>query len=50
MLITIAAMRVVFKVRFAGMLFDKDDFRFLIGRLREKKIIKRAGRAGGMDG
>ncbi|MEV5027117.1 oligosaccharide flippase family protein [Paenibacillus sp. LPE1-1-1.1] len=49
MLITIAAMRVVFKVRFAGMLFDKDDFRFLIGRLREKKIIKRAGRAGGMD-
>lgn len=50
MLITIAAMRVVFKVRFAGMLFDKDDFRFLIGRLREKNIIKRAGRAGGMDG
>ncbi|CAM4139995.1 oligosaccharide flippase family protein [Paenibacillus alkaliterrae] len=49
MLITIAAMRVVFKVRFAGMLFDKDDFRFLIGRLREKNIIKRAGRAGGMD-
>lgn len=49
MLITIAAMRVAFKVRFAGMLFDKDDFRFLIGRLREKKIIKRAGRAGGMD-
>ncbi|WP_029192459.1 lipopolysaccharide biosynthesis protein [Paenibacillus harenae] len=49
LLITIAAMRVVFKVRFAGMLFDKDDFRFLIGRLREKKIIKRAGRAGGMD-
>jgi O-antigen/teichoic acid export membrane protein len=49
MLITIAAMRVVFKVRFAGMLFDKNDFRFLIGRLREKNIIKRAGRAGGMD-
>ncbi|MHA6480436.1 lipopolysaccharide biosynthesis protein [Paenibacillus sp. strain BS8-2] len=49
MLVTIAAMRVAFKVRIAGMLFDKDDIRFLIGRLREKKIMKRVGRAGGMD-
>lgn len=47
MLITIAAMRVAFKVRLAGMLFDKEDFRFLIGRLRENKIMKRVGRAGG---
>lgn len=49
LIITIAAMRVAFKVRIAGMLFDKEDFRYLIGRLKEKKIMKRVGRAGGMD-
>lgn len=49
LLITIAAMRVAFKVRIGGMLFDKEDFRFLMGRLRENKIMKRVGRAGGMD-
>lgn len=47
--ITITAMRIVFKVRIASMLYDKEDFRFLIGRLREKLIARRAGRTGGAD-
>ncbi|MFD1957713.1 oligosaccharide flippase family protein [Paenibacillus thailandensis] len=50
MLITIAAMRVSFRVSIRGMLFDKGDFRFLIGRLKEKNIIKSRGKAGGVDG
>ena len=33
--ITIAAMQVVFKVRIADILFDKDDIRFLFKRFRE---------------
>lgn len=36
MLVTIAAMRISFKVRFLDMLVDKNDFKFLIGRLKEK--------------
>lgn len=50
MLITIVAMRVAFRVRILDMLFDKDDFRYLIHRLREKNIIKSRGKAGGVDG
>lgn len=50
MLITIAAMRLSFKVSIRGMLFDKGDFRFLLDRLREKNIIKSRGKAGGVDG
>ncbi|MNT97133.1 hypothetical protein D3C72_2393860 [compost metagenome] len=50
LLITIVAMRVAFRVRILGMLFDKDDFRYLIHRLKEKNIIKSRGKAGGVDG
>ena len=34
--VTMASMRIVFQVKLSGMFFDKDDFRFLIERLKEK--------------
>jgi O-antigen/teichoic acid export membrane protein len=36
---TIAAMKIVFKMRIAGMLFNKDDFRFLFDRFLRRKTI-----------
>ncbi len=34
--VTMASMRIVFQVKLRGMLFDKDDFHFLIKRMKEK--------------
>lgn len=34
--VTIASMRIVFQVKISGMLFDKNDFRFLMDRIIEK--------------
>lgn len=34
--VTMASMRIVFHVKLSGMFFDKNDFRFLIERLKEK--------------
>jgi O-antigen/teichoic acid export membrane protein len=42
MAVTMASMRLIFGVRFGNMLFDKNDFRFLIKRLNEKKQRKGA--------
>lgn len=39
--VTMASMRIVFKVGLLGMLFDKKDFQFLFDRLKDK--IKRKG-------
>lgn len=36
MAVTMASMRIIFKVSLRGMLFDKNDFTFLIERLRDK--------------
>ncbi|WP_233531839.1 lipopolysaccharide biosynthesis protein [Paenibacillus alkalitolerans] len=40
-LITVAAMKVVFKVRIAGIFYDKGDMRFLIERLSRKTQFSR---------
>ncbi|TFE28174.1 lipopolysaccharide biosynthesis protein [Cohnella luojiensis] len=42
LIVTLASMRIVFHVRLFGMLYDKNDFRFLIERIREKKQRKGA--------
>ncbi|WP_424767438.1 lipopolysaccharide biosynthesis protein [Paenibacillus sp. sgz302251] len=42
--VTLAAMRIVFQTALGGMLFDKNDYRFLIERLKEKKRRKGAGK------
>ncbi|OAB41177.1 oligosaccharide flippase family protein [Paenibacillus antarcticus] len=42
LVVTMAAMRIVFHVKLSGMLFDKDDFRFLIERMKEKTKSKGA--------
>jgi len=34
--VTMASMRIVFQVNISGMLFDKNDFRFLMDRIKEK--------------
>jgi len=34
--VTMAAMRIVFQVKLSRMIFDKDDFRFLIERMQDK--------------
>jgi len=34
--VTMASMRIVFQVKLRGMLFDKNDFRFLMDRIKEK--------------
>lgn len=34
--VTMASMRIVFQVKISGMLFDKNDFRFLMDRIKEK--------------
>ncbi|RED54838.1 lipopolysaccharide biosynthesis protein [Cohnella lupini] len=36
LIVTLAAMRIVFQVRISGMLFDKNDFRYLIGIIKSK--------------
>ncbi len=40
LIVTMASMRIVFQVGMRGMLFDKNDFRFLMERLKEKKQLK----------
>lgn len=40
--VTMASMRMVFRVKLRGMLFDKNDFRFLFERLKDKKQRKGA--------
>jgi O-antigen/teichoic acid export membrane protein len=42
-LITVAAMKVVFKVRVAAIFFDKDDLRFLLERFSRKKTTPTYG-------
>jgi O-antigen/teichoic acid export membrane protein len=34
--VTMAAMRIVFQVKISGMLFDKNDFRFLVDQIKDK--------------
>ncbi|MCD9024066.1 lipopolysaccharide biosynthesis protein [Cohnella silvisoli] len=40
LIVTMASMRITFNVRMRGMLFDKNDFRFLMERLKERKQRK----------
>jgi O-antigen/teichoic acid export membrane protein len=40
LIVTMVSMQIVFHVRLSGMLFDKNDFRFLIERLKERKQRK----------
>ncbi|RKP53848.1 hypothetical protein D7Z26_10640 [Cohnella endophytica] len=40
--LTLASMRIVFRVPLKGMLFDRNDFRFLAERMKEKKRNKGA--------
>ncbi|OME80781.1 hypothetical protein BK120_19110 [Paenibacillus sp. FSL A5-0031] len=42
LVVTLASMRIIFQVKLSGMLFDKNDFRFLIERLKDKKQRKGA--------
>lgn len=40
MLVTLTSMRIVFKVRLTGMLFNKNDFRYLIERLKARSAVR----------
>lgn len=40
--VTMASMRIIFHISLRGMLFDRNDFRFLIERLKDKKQRKGA--------
>ncbi|MGO4549197.1 lipopolysaccharide biosynthesis protein [Paenibacillus sp. 2TAB23] len=40
--VTMASMRIIFRVGLRGMLFDRNDFKFLIERLKDKKQRKGA--------
>ncbi|QJD87441.1 lipopolysaccharide biosynthesis protein [Cohnella herbarum] len=40
MIVTMAALRMTFNVRIRGMLFDKNDFRFLMERIKERSLRK----------
>ncbi|AJY75715.1 oligosaccharide flippase family protein [Paenibacillus beijingensis] len=40
MLVTLTSMRIVFKVRMTEMLFNKNDFRYLLERLKMRSVIK----------
>jgi O-antigen/teichoic acid export membrane protein len=40
LIVTMASMRITFNVRMRGMLFDKNDFRFLMERVKERKQRK----------
>lgn len=40
--VTMASMRIIFQISLRGMLFDRNDFRFLIERLKDKKQRKGA--------
>ncbi|WP_138754121.1 lipopolysaccharide biosynthesis protein [Paenibacillus sinopodophylli] len=42
LVVTMASMRIIFQVGLRGMLFDRNDFRFLIDRLKDKKQRKGA--------
>lgn len=37
MVVTVAAMKIVFKVKFAAMFYDKEDLTFLYERLNKKR-------------
>ncbi|WP_438349496.1 oligosaccharide flippase family protein [Paenibacillus sp. FA6] len=43
LVVTMAAMRIVFQVKMRGMLFDKNDFHFLIERIKDKTKSKGVG-------
>lgn len=40
LIVTMASLRIIFNVRMSGMLFDRNDFRFLMERIKEKKQRK----------
>ncbi|MNE50714.1 hypothetical protein D3C80_1453060 [compost metagenome] len=42
MAVTMGSMRIVFGAKLKGMLFEKEDFSFLIKRIKEKKVRKGA--------
>ncbi|WP_127551221.1 lipopolysaccharide biosynthesis protein [Paenibacillus amylolyticus] len=43
MLVTVAAMKIAFKVKFSGMFFDKKDITFLVERLNKKRRVTQGG-------
>ncbi|MCW3793544.1 oligosaccharide flippase family protein [Paenibacillus sp. LS1] len=43
MLVTVAAMKIAFKVNFSGMFFDKKDITFLVERLNKKRRVTQGG-------
>jgi len=43
MLVTVAAMKIAFKVKFGGMFFDKKDISFLAERLNKKRRVTQGG-------
>ncbi|WP_336759354.1 lipopolysaccharide biosynthesis protein [Paenibacillus sp. USHLN196] len=43
MLVTVAAMKIAFKVKFSGMFFDKKDIAFLVERLNKKRRVTQGG-------
>ncbi|WP_413405039.1 lipopolysaccharide biosynthesis protein [Paenibacillus amylolyticus] len=43
MLVTVAAMKIAFKVKFSGMFFDKKDIAFLAERLNKKRRVTQGG-------
>ncbi|WP_440117231.1 lipopolysaccharide biosynthesis protein [Paenibacillus sp. QZ-Y1] len=43
MLVTVAAMKIAFKVKFSGMFFDKKDISFLYERLIKKRRVTQGG-------
>ncbi|MGE6573997.1 lipopolysaccharide biosynthesis protein [Paenibacillus xylanexedens] len=43
MLVTVAAMKIAFKVKFSGMFFDKKDIAFLYERLNKKRRVTQGG-------
>ncbi|APO44363.1 hypothetical protein BS614_10345 [Paenibacillus xylanexedens] len=43
MMVTVAAMKIAFKVKFSGMFFDKKDISFLTERLNKKRRVTQGG-------